>query len=75
MYWFYNDVYDFFKFFFLLTVSSPFGAVKVLQFFSTVPILFDGKVNLVVAFGRSKFLIVFKCVGKNKRKIMENQDF
>jgi len=38
-------------------------------------ILFNGKVNLVEAFGRSKFIIVFKSARKNKIKIMEKWEF
>jgi len=29
--------------------------------------LFDGKVNLVGALGKSKFLVIFKSAGKNKK--------
>jgi len=40
-------------------------------------ILFDGKVNLVRAFGKSKlkFPIAFKSVEKNKIKIKEKLEF
>jgi len=45
----------FFNFF--ICILSRFGAVKLLQFSSTVGFLFDGKVNLVGAFERLKFEI------------------
>jgi len=44
-------------FFLYLCLALWFGAVKLLRFTSIVGILFDEKVNLVGAFGRSNFKI------------------
>jgi len=52
----------------ILILSSPFGAVKMVPFFSTASILFDRKVNLVGAFGRSKFSRVFKKTKELRKK-------
>jgi len=57
----------FFKIFFFVCLSPPFGAEKLLQFSES----FDGKVNLVGAFGKLKLLEVFKSTVKNERKMKE----
>jgi len=58
-------------FFIFVSVSMVWGSKTASIFVNSI--LFDGKVNLVGAFGRSKFQIVFTTAGKNNIKIKEKQ--
>jgi len=68
MYWFYNDVFFIFIFIFV-SIATVWGSKTALIFFNGI--LFDGKVNLVGAFRRSKCYIVFQSARKYKTKIKE----
>jgi len=64
----------FFKFYFLfLCLITVWDSKTASIFFNSI--LFGGKVNLVSAFGWSKFPIVFQTTGKNNIQIKKKREF